>query len=74
MLFDLYDLTLYSLPVPVYFVNLEAPAPSHNDLPAVRLDVAFQTDLLASLVVPCIDHGDRFDAVHDVFVMLLLND
>lgn len=73
MLLDLYDLALDSLPVPVYLVNFETPTPSYDDLTTVRLNISLQTYLFASLVIFRIDYGDRFDAVDDVLVLLLLD-
>lgn len=73
MLLNLRYLTFDALSVPVYLVDFDAPAPSHDYLAAMRLRVALQTYLFASLIVFCVNYGDRLDAVHDVFVLFLDN-
>jgi hypothetical protein len=36
----------------------------------VRLDEAFEAELLAALIVFCLNNSHRLDAVHDIAVLL----
>jgi hypothetical protein len=70
MLFYLCDLRFQALAVPVYLKHLQSPSPRHDDMATVRLDEAFEAELLAALIVFCLNNSHRLDAVHDIAVLL----